>query len=271
MSGAAHAPALSPGAPVALAELERLAGGPAHVRIDGLEAGYGSMQVLHGFSLRVARGRSLCLIGPNGAGKSTVLHSMFGLTDVYRGRIEIDGTAVGGQSPGERVRRARMGYVLQASSVFPGMSVEENLWMGGYLMPTRADARRAAEAVLERHPRLAARRRQPAGVLSGGERRLLEIARALMMDPQVLLVDEPSIGLEPRYIDQVFAILERLQREEGRTIIIVEQNARRGLEFADAGYVLVAGRIVIAAPGAALLADEDVGRLFLGGAARRAT
>ena len=142
-------------------------------------------------------------------------------------------------SPSEKLRTAGIAYILQDKSVFPGMTVEENLWMGAYLMD-RADAKRAAEKVFDKYPRLAARRKHPAKVLSGGERRLLEISRALVMEPQVLLVDEPSIGLEPRFIDMVFEILGDLQHQEGKTIIIVEQNAKKGLEFADIGYVLVA-------------------------------
>jgi branched-chain amino acid transport system ATP-binding protein len=137
--------------------------------------------------------------------------------------------------------------------------------MGGYLMDTPDQAKEAAERVFEKYPRLAERRSQAAGVLSGGERRLLEISRALIMDPEVLLVDEPSIGLEPRFIDMVFEILDDLQNVEGKTIIMVEQNAKKGLEFADIGYVLVSGEIAIAGPGDELLENPQVGRLFLGG------
>jgi len=155
--------------------------------------------------------------------------------------------------------------VLQDNSVFPDMTVEENLWMGGFLLDRPADARAAAAAVLDRYPRLAERRRQPARVLSGGERRLLEISRALVMNPRVLLIDEPSIGLEPRYIDMVFELLEELQRRDGKTIVMVEQNARKGLAFADIGYVLVSGRLALAGRAADLLDNPDVGRLFLGG------
>ena len=149
--------------------------------------------------------------------------------------------------------------------MFPGMTVEENLWMGAYLMERTAEAKQAAEKVFDKYPRLAARRRHPAKVLSGGERRLLEISRALVMDPQVLLVDEPSIGLEPRFIDMVFEILGDLQHKEGKTIVMVEQNAKKGLEFADIGYVLVSGKLALAGKARELLTDPDVGRLFLGG------
>jgi len=156
-------------------------------------------------------------------------------------------------------------YILQDKSVFPGMTVEENHWMGGYLMDKPAQAKEKAEQIFAKYPRLAERRRHPAKVLSGGERRLLEISRALVMDPEVLLVDEPSIGLEPRFIDMVFEILTDLQKGEGKTIIMVEQNAKKGLEFADIGDVLVSGVLAMADRGDVLLQDPEVGRLFLGG------
>ena len=149
--------------------------------------------------------------------------------------------------------------------MFPQMTVEENLLMGGFLKNKPAEAKFAAEEVFDKYTRLADRRDKPAGVLSGGERRLLEISRALVMRPKVLLVDEPSIGLEPRFIDMVFEILDDLQRRDGKTIIMVEQNAKKGLAFADIGYVLVSGETAIAGDGDRLLENPDVGRLFLGG------
>ena len=261
----AEAAAELAGEGIAIDELSRLAGAEPLVAIDRLVAGYGKMQILHGFDLRIARGQSLCLIGPNGAGKSTVLHSIQGFTRVFSGTISVDGRDVTRMSAHRKLRDAGVAYVLQDNSVFPDMTVEENLLMGGYLLRSRHEARHATDRVLERYPRLAERRRQSAGVLSGGERRLLEISRALIMDPAVLLVDEPSIGLEPRYIDMVFEILADLQQTERKTIIMVEQNAKKGLEFADLGYVLVAGRIALAGHGRTLLADPEVGRLFLGG------
>lgn len=246
-----------------------LAGRPPFLVIEGLSAGYGKMEVLHNFRLQVARGQSLCLIGPNGAGKSTVLHSIYGFTHIYAGCISVgDGRArqdITRLSSSEKLKAAGIAYILQDKSVFPDMTVEENLWMGGYLLDSPAEARRRAEKVFAKYDRLAARRRHPARVLSGGERRLLEISRALVMEPDILLVDEPSIGLEPRFIEMVFEILGNLQKKEGKTIIMVEQNAKKGLEFADIGYVLVSGEVAMAAPGKELLQDPDVGRLFLGG------
>jgi branched-chain amino acid transport system ATP-binding protein len=245
-------------------ELRLLAGGEPLLSLTNLRAGYGRMEILHGIDLMVAPGRSLCLIGPNGAGKSTVLHSIYGFTRILEGTIRVEGKDVTRISPNQKLR-AGVAYVLQDNSVFPDMTVEENLWMGGYLKERPQQAKEAAERVFARYKRLADRRRQPARVLSGGERRLLEISRALVMDPKILLVDEPSIGLEPRYIDMVFEILTGLQREEGKSIVMVEQNAKKGLEFADVGYVLVAGNVARAATGRELLEDPEVGRLFLGG------
>lgn len=253
---------------VSLAELDALAGGTPHLRIDNLRAGYGRMQILHDFNLRIGHKQALCLIGPNGAGKSTVLHSIFGFTQIFSGKISIEADGelrdVTRLPPNAKLHSAGIAYILQDKSVFPGMTVEENLWMGAYLMD-RAQAKEAAEKVFDKYPRLAARRKHAAKVLSGGERRLLEISRALVMNPQVLLVDEPSIGLEPRFIDMVFEILGDLQHNEGKTIIIVEQNAKKGLEFADLGYVLLSGKLALAGKADDLLRNPDVGRLFLGG------
>jgi branched-chain amino acid transport system ATP-binding protein len=240
-----------------------------YVTIEGLSAGYGKMEILHDFDLQVGRGQSLCLIGPNGAGKSTVLHSIYGFTNIFAGRILVGRGAeqrdITRLSANQKLSQAGIAYILQDKSVFPDMTVEENLWMGGFLLDKPLQAKEKADKVFEKYPRLAERRRHAAKVLSGGERRLLEISRALVMEPDVLLVDEPSIGLEPRFIDMVFDILGELQKKEGKTIIMVEQNAKRGLEFADIGYVLVSGETAMAAPGKTLLENPEIGRLFLGG------
>jgi branched-chain amino acid transport system ATP-binding protein len=245
--------------------LEKLTVGDPYLTISNLRAGYGKMEILHDFDLRVGRGQSLCLIGPNGAGKSTVLHSIFGFTNIFSGSIVVDGKDVTALTPSQKLAEAGIAYILQDKSVFPQMTVEENLLMGGFLKDRPAEAKAAAEMVFDKYSRLADRRDKPAGVLSGGERRLLEISRALVMQPQVLLVDEPSIGLEPRFIDMVFEILEDLQKKDGKTIVMVEQNAKKGLAFADIGYVLVSGETAIADSGNKLLKNPDVGRLFLGG------
>jgi branched-chain amino acid transport system ATP-binding protein len=244
------------------ARLDALAGEHPLLRVDGLVAGYGSQETVHGIDLRLSQGQSLCLIGPDGAGKSTILHSIFGLTDIRGGRIELGGRNVTRLGPNAKLRDAGIACVLQDSSAFPDMSVEQNLWLGGYLMGRRADARHATERVFERYPSLAARRDEPARELSCGERRLLEISRALVMRPRLLLIDEPSIGLEPVFVEQIYTALRDLRDREGLTIVMVEQNAKKGLEFADIGCVVVAGEIVMAGTGDELLRAATIGRLF---------
>jgi branched-chain amino acid transport system ATP-binding protein len=245
--------------------LAELAGQEPLITIEALRAGYGKMVVLHEFHLQVGAGQSLCLIGPNGAGKSTILHSIYGFTNITGGAIRMRGEEITRLSPNAKLKRAGIAYILQDESVFPDMTVEENMLMGGFLMDRQSQAQEAADRVLSKYPRLNERRSKQAGVLSGGERRLLEISRALIMDPEVLLVDEPSIGLEPRFIEMVFEILDDLQNNEGKTIIMVEQNAKKGLEFSDIGYVLVSGQLAMAGSGDELLENPEVGRLFLGG------
>ena len=246
-------------------DLQKLSGSNLHLQIKNLSAGYGKMEILHNFNLLVDKAQSLCLIGPNGAGKSTILHSIYGFTNIFSGQIEIDGKEITNLSPAEKLKSVGIAYILQDNSVFPDMTVEENLLMGGYIKDKTEESYQEAQKVLQKYERLNKRKNQPAKVLSGGERRLLEISRALVMRPSILLVDEPSIGLEPRYIEMVFEILEDLQKNEKKTIIMVEQNAKKGLEFADIGYVLVSGQTAIVGEGNDLLKNPDVGRLFLGG------
>ena len=245
--------------------LKKLSSDNIHLTIKNLCAGYGKMEILHNFDLFVSRAQSLCLIGPNGAGKSTILHSIYGFTNIFSGQIEIDGKEITNLSPAQKLKSEGIAYILQDNSVFPDMTVEENLLMGGYIKDKTEESYEEAERVLQKYERLKNRRNQPAKVLSGGERRLLEISRDLVMKPSILLVDEPSIGLEPKYIEMVFEILGDLQQNEKKTIILVEQNAKKGLEFADVGYVLVSGQTAIAGSGKELLNNPDVGRLFLGG------
>lgn len=268
-AGDGHRAAAGSGGGVTREQIAALARNDPYLVLEGLSAGYGKMEVLHDFDLQIGRAQSLCLIGPNGAGKSTVLNSIYGFTSIFGGRVLIgegnEKTDITRLGANQTLRQAGIAYILQDKSVFPDMTVEENLWMGGYLLDSPDEAKQRAERVFAKYDRLAARRRHRAAVLSGGERRLLEISRALIMEPEVLLVDEPSIGLEPRFIDMVFEILADLQKSEGKTIVMVEQNAKRGLEFADVGYVLVSGEIAMAAPGRELLENPEVGRLFLGG------
>ena len=246
-------------------DLKKLSPDNIHLTINGLNAGYGKMEILHNLDLFVSKAQSLCLIGPNGAGKSTILHSIYGFTNIFSGKIEIDGKEITNLTPAEKLKSVGIAYILQDNSVFPDMTVEENLLMGGFIKDNSEESQEAANNVLKKYTRLSERRNQKAKVLSGGERRLLEISRALIMNPEILLVDEPSIGLEPKYIDMVFEILGDLQKNDKKTIVLVEQNAKKGLEFSDIGYVLVSGQTAIAGKGDELLNNPDVGRLFLGG------
>ena len=200
-------------APVA-EDLKKLSVDDLHLTIKNLNAGYGKMEILHNFDLSVSKAQSLCLIGPNGAGKSTILHSIYGFTNIFSGKIEIEGKEITNLTPAEKLNSVGIAYILQDNSVFPDMTVEENLLMGGFIKDKTEESFQEAERILEKYERLRNRRNQPAKVLSGGERRLLEISRALVMKPSVLLVDEPSIGLEPRYIEMVFEILRDLQQNE---------------------------------------------------------
>ena len=254
---------------VSLEKVSGLVEGEPFLKIESLNAGYGKMEILHDFNLQVGKGQSLCMIGPNGAGKSTVFHSIFGFARIFSGqimsRIGDSQKSITQMSSSQKLKVAGISYILQDNSVFPDMTVEENLMMGAYLKENTDDVRHSIERIFEKYDRLKARRNKPARVLSGGERRLLEISRALVMEPNILLVDEPSIGLEPRFIDMVFEILDDLQRNEGKTILMVEQNAKKGLEFCDIGYVLVSGNLAMADTGDKLLENPDVGRLFLGG------
>jgi branched-chain amino acid transport system ATP-binding protein len=245
-------------------QLVALAHAAPHLRIEGLRIGYGAMEVVHAIDLMVGRGQSVCLIGPNGAGKSTVLHGLFGLADVFGGSATVGQREITGAPARALLLEARMAYMLQTNSIFPDMTVRDNLLIGGHLL-SRQRATAAAERILENHPLLAERRHELAGTLSGGERRMLELSRALITEPEILLVDEPSIGLEPAATDIVFEMLKRLQDRDGTTIVIVEQNVRRGLMFADIGYVMVAGRVVLADRSQNLLDNPQIGRLFLGG------
>ena len=245
-------------------DLKKLSPSNIHLTIKNMKAGYGKMEILHNFDLFVSKAQSLCLIGPNGAGKSTILHSIYGFTNIFSGQIEIDGKEITNLTPAEKLKSVGIAYILQDNSVFPDMTVEENLLMGGFIKEKTEESYQEAERIFEKYERLRNRRNQPAKVLSGGERRLLEISRALVMKPSVLLVDEPSIGLEPRYIDMVFEILRDLQQNEKKTIILVEQNAKAALDLADYGYVMELGRIVLDGNSTDLKNSKDIQEFYLG-------
>jgi branched-chain amino acid transport system ATP-binding protein len=232
------------------------------VRLDGVVAGYGFGDVLRGIDLVAPSREITCLIGPNGAGKSTVLRAVSGLLRPRRGSILLDGRDAVGLSP-RRLLDLGVVHVPQERSLFPLMTVWENLVMGGFVRRDRAAVRRRAEELAERFPLIDERRGERAGSLSGGEQKQLEIARALMLDPKVLLIDEPSIGLAPRARGEVFSTLASLAHG-GWTILLVEQNARSGLAVAQHGAVLDGGVVRLTGPASELLASAEVGRLYLG-------
>jgi branched-chain amino acid transport system ATP-binding protein len=233
------------------------------LQLQDVTAGYGNTTVIHDVNVAVEEGEIACLIGPNGSGKSTLMKSIYGFADVFSGGVRFRNEFITGRSPQDNLR-AGMSYVLQDASVFPGMTVHENMLMGGFVFEDEDRANERAEELYDEFPLLGDIRDQRAGSLSGGQRRLLELARALVVEPDVMMLDEPSIGLEPRYIDQVFDRIQQLN-DLGTTILLVEQNAEKGLSVADRGFVLASGEIKFTGTGTELLNDEEVGRLYLGG------
>jgi branched-chain amino acid transport system ATP-binding protein len=235
------------------------------LRFEGVVAGYGRGDVLCGLDLEAEEGAVTCLVGPNGAGKSTVLRTLSGLLRPDAGRIVFADEEIGGLSPARVLARGIV-HVPQERGLFPLMTVWDNVLMGGHsLRDRRAVAARAAE-IAERFPLVAERRSDKAGSLSGGQQKLVEIARSLMLEPRLVALDEPTMGLEPRARHLIFETIARL-RDEGRTVLLVEQNARAGLAVADHGAVLDGGRVALAGRGAGLLEDPRTAELYLGGAA----
>jgi branched-chain amino acid transport system ATP-binding protein len=230
--------------------------------VEGVVAGYSAAdEVLKGVDLEVERGEIVSVIGPNGAGKSTLLKVIAGVLVPSRGRVRLGDTAIEGRRPRE-ISALGVAFVPQERNVFPTLSVRENLEMGGYLDP--GAARRRIEATFARFPLLAERRRHAARTLSGGQRQILAMAMALMVEPSLLLLDEPSAGLAPMAAERLFETIGAINRD-GVAIVMVEQNALEALAIAARGYILVDGRNSRTGPAAALAADPDVRRIFLGG------
>ena len=228
-----------------------------------ITAGYGRMDILHEVSLDVSAGEIVSIIGPNGAGKSTAFKAMIGLLRPRTGRVLFNGQDITGLRP-DLVLRRGLAYVPQGRIVFPQMTVLENLEMGAYTVRDPKRIAEALEAVYALFPILAERRRQRAGTMSGGEQQMVAIARALMTRPTLILLDEPSLGLSPKFVTLIFDKLVEMKRS-GYTLMLVEQNAARALAIADRGYVLELGRNRFEGPGATLLVDPEVKRLYLGG------
>lgn len=226
-----------------------------------VHGGYGGMNILNGVNMTLAPDEVGVIVGPNGAGKSTMLKAIFGMLTVSQGHIRLNGAPIHNLAPNVLVKRG-MGFVPQEKNVFPSLTVQENLEMGAFLSPART--RDMLDKVYDFFPPLLEKRRQPAGELSGGQRQMVAMGRALMAEPSMLLLDEPTAGLSPRYMNEIFERVKQINAA-GVGILMVEQNAKQALAIADKGFVLAAGQNRFTDTGAALLADPDVAKSFLGG------
>ena len=232
--------------------------------VRALVLGYGRTDAVKGIDLCVNAGQVVTLIGANGAGKSTTLRGLSGLLRPRAGSIRLAGSDISSLAA-NRIARLGIVQVPEGRQVFANMTIDENLRMGAYLLSDRAEEAHRREHVLARFPRLAERHTQSAGLLSGGEQQMLAIGRAMMADPKLLLLDEPSMGLAPRFVEEIFRIISDFKAEQ-RTILLVEQNARAALEIADQAYVLESGRITLSGPAAQVANDPSVVAAYLGGA-----
>jgi len=233
----------------------------AMLDVSDLDAGYGDIQILTGVDLDVEEGEYVTIVGPNGAGKSTVMKSIFGLTNHMGGTVQFSGTDITGRQP-ESIIHVGLGYVPQNENVFGTLTVEENLEMGAYILDEVPED--ALEYVYERFPILRERSDQKAGTMSGGQQQMLAMGRALMLSPDLLMLDEPSAGLAPDLVAEMFDRIDAIN-ESGTAILMVEQNAKEALRRCDRGYVLAQGQNRFMDSGDALLADEEVRQEFLGG------
>ncbi len=233
------------------------------LRLSNVESAYGPITAIRGVSLEVPRGKIVAVLGANGAGKTTILKTTSGVLDPVTGVVELEGRKIQGLAP-DRIVALGMSHVPEGREVFPFLSVRDNLWMGAYLRHDRAGVADDLEKVYNYFPVLRERRDQPAGLLSGGQQQMLAISRALMSRPKVLLLDEPSLGLSPLLVKEIFTIVRRLNKEEGVSILLVEQNAKVALETADYGYVLEVGRVVMHDTSEALMNSNEIQQSYLG-------
>ncbi len=235
--------------------------------VTDLHSGYGANEVIHGIDFGIDTGQIVTILGPNGCGKSTFVRTLLGYVRARRGRVVFDGTDITERSPTSRARLG-IGYVPQLANVFRPLTVRENLEMGGYSL-RRSELAEKLNQVCELFPVLGERRAQRAGTLSGGERQLLAMARAMMVSPRLLCLDEPSAGLSPMRADEVFEHIRRIATL-GVSMVVIEQDARRSLSVASLAYVLVTGRVAFRGPAAAVLSDERIRTAYLGGRAEAA-
>jgi branched-chain amino acid transport system ATP-binding protein len=233
------------------------------LQISDLHVYYGHIHALKGISLEVEKGEIVTLIGANGAGKSTTLKTISGLLTPREGHITLDGQRID-HTPPHAIAGLGIAHVPEGRHVFPRLTVDENLEMGAFTVNNRATIDKQKDFVFQIFPRLAERRNQKGGTLSGGEQQMLATGRALMMQPRIMLLDEPSMGLAPVLVEAIFDTIRDINRTQGTTILLVEQNARAALKLAHKGYVLETGRIVLAGPASQLLADERVRKAYLG-------
>jgi branched-chain amino acid transport system ATP-binding protein len=233
------------------------------VEFEDVVAGYGRETILHGLSFAARRGAITTVIGPNGAGKSTAFKALFGMLPVRAGRIAFDGSDITNRTPRELIARG-VSYIPQGRNIFPELSVLHNLELGGVAAPKGFDLEARLQAAMERFPVLRRKANQQASTLSGGEQKMLEIARGLLLEPKLMLIDEPSIGLSPILVEQLFELIRSL-RARGISVLLIEQNAKRALENSDDGIVLELGSTRLADRAEKILADPRIGQLFLGG------
>ena len=233
------------------------------LKVENIQTYYGNIQALKGITLEVGKGEIICLIGANGAGKSTTLMSISGIEPPRDGKVILEGVDITGMPP-HKIVTMGMSQVPEGRRIFPQLSILENLDMGAYLRTDKDEIKRDLEYVFDLFPILSQRRGQSGGTLSGGEQQMLAISRALMAKPRILLMDEPSLGLAPIIVQQIFGIITRINKEQGTTIFLVEQNANQALKIADRGYVLQNGMIVKSDTSKALMEDEEVKNAYLG-------
>jgi branched-chain amino acid transport system ATP-binding protein len=230
------------------------------LQVSNLVTGYGEAEIVHGVDLDIEREEMAAIIGPNGAGKSTLMRAVFGLIDCWGGSVVVAGVDVTDHRPDE-ITKVGASYVPQRNNVFPNLTVRENLEMGAYIDDEAPES--AYEAVYERFPILEERRNQKVGRMSGGQRQMVAMGAGLMIDPDLLLVDEPSAGLAPDLVDEMFERIQRI-KEGGTSILMVEQNARQALRYADRGYVLDQGENAFEGPGEELLESDEIAEMYLG-------
>ena len=231
------------------------------LKVESLNSGYGKLHVLYNVSIDCGKGEIIAVVGPNGAGKTTLLNSIFGIADVYSGSVKLDGEEIT-RLPAHVIARKGVAYVLQMINIFSELSVEENLRISASYAKVNAEEK--LEEIFEIFPILKERRKQRAGTLSGGERQMLAMSIGLVRDPKVLLLDEPTAGLMPLYVDLIIRKVNEIRNERGISVVLVEQNVKKALEIADRAYVLVSGQVIFSGSPSDLTSEKEIMRLYLG-------